>query len=431
MKHSGASAMGDLLLAQSDCVDDGVLACLVYIISPIHVISSLAALKTLYPNGNIRATFLVHWPGVNDVIVTELTSVVREMTSTFENIERIVMITSSDKNELLTTCSLQQISQAFEELLGSAHFDELYYAHDIEGGMQQLLCTLFPEAKRICYGDALGNVYEKKVHLSFLSNNGGGKTPTTVFTLRQILTRATALGCRILKWSLLKSSKILEFSEFRPDAATLILPVDQSGKFLEGLPLNICSRENVLNLVERCARACGPLRDYQFSLVNRYRGRKKYLLLTENSAEGNFIDFHRETEMYCAVIREQCEPGSVIFLKSHPGEILPRNEKISQRLADDFEVVTLKQKLKRYPIELWMDLITNSTVICMSYPVLSLKYLYGIDVIQPMDDAFIERWFPEWTWASYKNSASLYMEPLKQLEAWDGKSVLWSARMDN
>ena len=62
----------------------------------------------------------------------------------------------------------------------------------------------------------------------------------------------------------------------------------------------------------------------------------------------------------------------------------------------------------------------------MSYPVLSLKYLYDIDVIQPMDSEFIEKWFPKWTWASYKNSLSLYSEPLKRLSSWDGMSILWS-----
>lgn len=431
MKRFGAFVMAELLLAQSCCADEGILDCLIYIISPTHVISSLAALEALHPNGNVRITFLVHWPGVNDAVVTELAQVVREMTSPFGNIERIVTITSSDKNELLTKGSLPQIAQAFRDRFGLAHFEELYYAHDIEGGMQQLLCTLFPKAKRICYGDALGNVYEKKVHLSFLVSNREDKIFHAFTLLRRILTRSTALSRKILQGALLQRDEALEFAEFRPDAAALILPVDQSGKFLGGLPLHICSRECVLDLVERCGRACGSLSDYQSGLVNRCMGRKRYLLLTENSAEGNFIDFNRETEMYCDVIRERCERGSIIFLKSHPGETLPRNEQISKRLVNDFEVIALDEKFKRYPIELWLTLISNSAIICMSYPVLSLKYLYGVDVIQPMDDAFIERWFPERTWASYKNSVSLYMEPLRRLPEWDGDSVLWSGCMEN
>lgn len=134
--------------------------------------------------------------------------------------------------------------------------------------------------------------------------------------------------------------------------------------------------------------------------------------------------------MYCSIIREQCAPGSVIFLKSHPAEMLPRNERIGEKLAGEYKIVELDSKFKRYPIELWKDLVLNSTIICMSYPVLSLKYLYDIDVVQPMDHAFIEKWFPEWTWRSYKNSLSLYMEPLKNLATWDGKSVLWSGNIE-
>lgn len=416
-------------MADSSHTREGGKDCLVYLISPVHVISSIAALETIHPEG-VKATLLIHWPGVNESVVMELTQIVRELTAPFGNIQRIAMFTSEEKNGLLATLSLSQIARVLEDRLGQDFFDELYYAHDIEGGMQQLLCTVFPKAKRICYGDALGNVYEKKVHLSFLRRDNGEDSAVTCSLPRRMFSMIAAVGRRVLIATPQPKCKALEFADFKPDAAALILPVDQSGRFLEGIPLSICSRETVLCLVGLSAGSCASLIDYQDGLVNRYRGRKKYLLLTENSAEGNFIDFSRETEMYCAVIRERCEPGSVIFLKSHPGESLPRNEQLFSRLESSFEVVILDPKFKRYPIELWRDLIINVTIICMSYPVLSLKYLYGIDVIQPMDDAFVEQWFPEWTWASYKNAVSLYMKPLEKLDTWDGNSVLWSGSVN-
>ena len=420
--------MADFRLAPSASTGAAASACLVYLISPVHVISSLAALETLHQERNVRVTLLVHWPGVNDSIVTELLQIVRELTAPFGNIERVVALSSADKDGLLASLSLQVIAEELENRLGRGHFDELYYAHDIEGGMQQLLCTLFPEARRICYGDALGNVYEKKVHLSFLKRQKEPGIPAALAMLRRLLGRVSALGGKLLTGGLARRGRSLELAEFRAEAAALILPVDQSGHFLDGIPLTVCSRRLVFDLVGRCADACIDLNDYQAVLIERYRDRRTFLLLTENSAEGNFIDFQRETEMYCAVIRERCDPGTVIFLKSHPGETLPRNERISAILADDFEVVTLDPKFKRYPIELWRDLVSSSTVMCMSYPVLSLKYLYDIDVIQPMDDAFIERWYPEWTWASYKNAIRLYMEPLKRLPEWDGGSILWNPK---
>jgi hypothetical protein len=142
------------------------------------------------------------------------------------------------------------------------------------------------------------------------------------------------------------------------------------------------------------------------------------------------MDFDREVEMYCSIIMQYCKAGGVVFLKSHPGETLPRNERIKERLGSFIEVIELDKKFKRYPIEVWKDLVLKCSVICMSYPVLSLKYLYDIDVFQPMDHAFIEKWFPEWTWASYKNSLSLYMEPLRKLATWDGTGILWAGSIN-
>ena len=98
-------------------------------------------------------------------------------------------------------------------------------------------------------------------------------------------------------------------------------------------------------------------------------------------------------------------------------------------LGDLYQVVELKKRFKRYPIELWKELVQTCTVICMSYPALSLKYLYDVDVIQPMDDRFIEKWFPEWTWASYKNASSLYMKPLEMLPTWNGADALWTGNI--
>jgi hypothetical protein len=196
------------------------------------------------------------------------------------------------------------------------------------------------------------------------------------------------------------------------------------------MPLTVCSKQSVHDVLDLCSSNAVDLRRYLQELLPVHNDRKKYLLLTDNFSEGNFMDFDTEIQMYCSVIQTFCRDGGVIYLKSHPGETLPRNERIQTALGSAYEIVELEKRFKRYPIELWKELVRRSSVISMSYPVLSLKYLYDIDVIQPMDHAFIERWFPKWTWRSYKNSLSLYMEPLKKLPAWDGQSVLWAGNVN-
>jgi hypothetical protein len=48
-----------------------------------------------------------------------------------------------------------------------------------------------------------------------------------------------------------------------------------------------------------------------------------------------------------------------------------------------------------------------------------------------MNDVFIEKWFPEYMWNSYKNAMKIYMEPLKRLEFWNGKEILYSGEGNN
>jgi len=398
---------------------------LVYIMSPTHVISSIAAIKTLHPDDLPAVTFLAHWPGVGTEVVEQIGTLVSRISSGFPFVKNVITMSSDEKAALSPNGDLAGTILALKRRTGD-RYHEIYYAHDIEGGMFNLLCASFPKAKRICFGDGLGNVYQKHVHLGFLFPDAFASEATDekkTGPLRKTVERLGRLGL-FRKTNL--TLKDIEAKQFSPHIAVLILPIDQSGYFLRGVDLIVPEKALVLDIVRTCISAAEDLSQYIDNLLTTHHNRGKYVLLTDNIAEGNFIEFDTEIKMYCTMLKEHCRPESVIFLKSHPGETLPRNEAIKQQLSGPFQIEELDTRFKRYPIEMWEPLVINSEVICLSYPVLSLKYLYEVDVIQPMDDVFVEKWFPEWTWASYKNAATLYMEPLKRLAEWDGRSVLWS-----
>lgn len=403
---------------------------LLYAISPIHVTTSLSALLSLHGNDPLQATILVHWPGVDQEVVREIEEIVRVMSGEFNFVQRVVSISSAQKQAMLSARTRADSLRLLKERLGQSTFDEVYYAHDIEGGMQQFLCTAYAEARRVCFGDAMGFVFEKETLLSYYDDPAGA-TPGILPALRKAAANALKVLKKLLSGGEQRNGRgergaQLTFDEFAPHEAALVIPVDQSGNFLRGIPLTVCSKELVLNIVGRCAASCHELQTYINGLLDCYQGQEMFLLLTENNAEGNFIDFDREIEMYCAVVTAHCKAGGVVFLKSHPGETLPRNQRLRERLEGAFEVVELDKRYRRYPIEIWKDLVLAATIICMSSPMLTLKYLYGIDVIQPMDEIFIESWFKEWIWRHHKIGITLYMEPLQKLPAWDGTGVLWA-----
>jgi len=363
-----------------------------YLIGPSHLVAFLCAAQSLHPNQYLNITLIVNHPGISQEINDEQANICLELLSSFDYSVKIRAIPWGQISNLVSTNNLIKTSIEVKKILGDdIEFDEIYYGQDVTGLMYQILCTAYPNALKICFGDALGMVKERHVHLSLL-------------------------GITVEKTE----------ERFNPDKAALVLPIDESGNFLKNTSLIVCPKAIVQQILDKLILSSNNLQNYITKLIAEYKNYRKYLLLTENYSEANFIGFERETNMYCSIIKKYCEPDGVVFIKSHPGETLPRNDSIKRKLQHNFNVVELDKIFKRYPIEIWKDLVRNSTVLCDGFPSLSLKYLYGIDVLSGLDDNTIELWFPQRVWRALKNSRTLCREPLKRLENWNGMSVLYN-----
>ncbi len=407
---------------------------LAYLISPLHCIAAVAAARAIGGEGQVRITCAVHWPGADAARAGELGDIIGRMTADMPEVASVRIVTSDALTAIVGRADVDAAAAELRDLCGGAAFDAIFYSHDVVGEFYRALAAAYPQARRVCYGDGLGIVYEREHHLSFLTRKasgqpaeGGTRRAATLRRLaRRLFGRRTSEDGPAAQETPVGDDRGFGRAPAQPHAAALILPVDQSGRFLGDMPLTVVPREIARAVVDRAAASCTALRDHVEDLLAACGDRRRYLLLTENSAEGGFMTFVRDVEMYCATIRAACPAGSAVILKSHPGETLPRNEAIRERLGQDYTLVAFDPRFKRYPIELAPRLVGACTPICMSYPALSLKYLYDVDVIQPMDDAFIERWYPERVWDSYKNAITLYERPLARLPGWDGRSLLWS-----
>jgi hypothetical protein len=353
----------------------------------------MSAVRTLHTKGNLEIDIFVSWPSQDPAVCRELARIICQLTERCEETCRVRPVPQDVIDSLLMISQKGERIKAIQRLFGTSHYDEIFYPHDVVGHLYQLLCLAYPDARRICFGDAMGIVFQKKFRLGLL----GLKPPTDQSN-----------------------------NSCRPDIAALILPVDQSGGFLEKVPLIVCRKDTVLEVIDECIQATPELQRYLRRLSKISRGRTRFLLLTENNAEAQFIDFRREIKMYIDLVVSQVEPNGVVFLKGHPGETLPRNEHLCHSLRGKVEVVELDKRFKRYPVELFGDFLDGCKVICMSYPTLSLKYLYNIDVVNPADESFIKKWFNDWAWDSYINGIDLYKKPCKALASWNTTSALWS-----
>jgi hypothetical protein len=336
-------------------------------------------------------------PGADERTLGEILGIVRELSSGHPVVEKVDGYTDA-----------QFGAASIPELLGEK-YDEFYYAHDSTGTVCRRLAAAYPEARTVCIGDAFGMVYPANFVASYQSRTASNVAKEWIKALAAAL-RLRAPG----------------IAPVIPQVAALVLPVDTSGHGLRGLGLVCCRKQDFLDAIHGCHANAAGLRSHMQDLLDRGRGRKRYLLLTETYAEAGHVQPLREISMYCEFIRTHCEPGSMVFIKPHPLESPGKGDRIRNEIGPGHEIVDVDPRFARYPIEIWEDLVRGCTVICSAYPVLSLKYAYGIDVVQPMDDAMIERWIEPAHRGWSRDSLRLYMEPLARLGSWDGRSVLWS-----
>lgn len=285
----------------------------------------------------------------------------------------------------------------------------IFYPHDVVGGFLKTLRRSSPKAKLVCYGDALGQFYERDVHLGLI-----GLKPAY-------------LGARIKVAAKKMYGNFARTLIKTVDYAVLTIPVSQAPLPLR-TKLLVPPKEIILSVVERIVSGHTQFGAYCQSLVDHAaaQGFDLYLFLTENMAEGGFISFDDEMSLYCEAIERHARPGSTILIKPHPGEQLDRGKSFAERLGSRYKILTLDSTYHRYPVELFLPFLRRAQVIGMFYPALSLKYLYNMDVAQPMDNALIDRYFAPAFRESYKNAIELNMLPLSRLSSWNGVDMLYN-----
>jgi hypothetical protein len=219
-----------------------------------------------------------------------------------------------------------------QQLLGRDDFDEIYYSHDVIGVFYAMLAQSYPRARRSASGDGLGS------STSVASTSAAGHR-----------------GCRTLGHDF---PPPFGHGTPRPHEAVLALPVDQSGHFLDEVSLRTVPRAVVPRSGRadsaRIAKPCNATSTNCWRVVVLDR---KFMLMTENNAEGNFMSFERDVEMYWAVVRKYCPSGSVSISSRIRARRCRATDGIRRTLGSEFEVHELDDRFKRYPVEFMGGLV--------------------------------------------------------------------------
>ena len=283
---------------------------------------------------------------------------------------------------------------------GQTAFVAVYYAHDISADfIAQSAMQAYPNASRVCFGDALGVVYSN----NYFTNHTYPVNAAQAFsrpmrTIRNLLFR-------------LKRAYTLPSRKRRLDAdyAVLILPCDPGGDFLLGKELQSVDCEtlhyvldNLSNSAERrlIKQSCWDEGDANSSVV----------MLLGSYSESRLTSDTQECALYVEAARLHISPGSKIILKAHPVSLPEKIALIKQALSSHYDTVVITND--DIPIEAMSSLAKHYKILSFSYSSVSLLYLYGSDVVHAMNDDLINTFFPGETQHWIHESNALYLQQI-------------------
>lgn len=284
---------------------------------------------------------------------------------------------------------------------GQDAFDAVYYAHDISADfIAQSAMQAYPNASRVCFGDALGVVYSNDYFTDQTYPVGAVDAfSRPIQTIRNLLFR-------------LKRAWILPMRRLRLDAeyAMLVLPCDPGGDFLTGKDLHTVDYESLNNVLDGLSRSAER---YLTSLKCCGEGKvnSSVVMLLGSYSESRLTSVIKECALYVEAARENILPGSKIILKAHPASRPEKIALIKKELSDNYDVVVLAND--EIPIETIPSLVRNYKIISFSYSSVSLLYLHGTLVLHAMNDTLINMFFPGKNRLWMRESNGLYLQQIE------------------
>jgi len=385
--------------------------CLVYVYGPHNIIPAICAVRWFglaKCNGETEEVrILLHMPGFTDEIMLKLHDITINLTSAL-NLPDPLLITNMDvKTKIKPRFSrYKSESWRFKELLGGKSFDEIYYPHDLVGIVVELCISTYPDAKRIIFGDGMGQLYSKK-YLGFISQQSG------------YMNRICMVKEKIVNFLKGKSEPC------SPIFAVAILPMDWSGYFLKDTELLVVPHHYVREIISDCIHNIPDIESYTKILLETTH-EPRFLFLLTNISDANLISPESEIALNLEIIYNNIPKKSSIIIKRHP---LSRNslEKfLKSPLLNDYDVHIISPEYDRYPLEIWSDLILNCNIISISSSCITIPHIFKRTVIYPMNEKNIRKYFPENSWKSMEDAHIQYQSQLNNLATWDEKSVLWA-----
>lgn len=364
---------------------------------PHSAIGALTAVRHVRAGRGERLDEPVHVIAIEQSLLPQATETLRDLVSRFPEVQLWVPTPEEQHTHFRRSRPLRSRSRDIRKRLGGS-VRELYYSHDFHlSFIPQSLMWAWPDARRVCFGDALGIAYSLRHY------------------------RQTYLSRRRQLWDDVRTgaARVIGFLPRRLDAdiACLVLPRDPGGDFFLRKRLEVppvATVREVLALMSAGVR----------TRLERIPLSAEWLLLLSNFSGGLLARVEDELRLYEEILSRFVPAHSKVLVKPHPGTPMTLLEAMDRDLRVRWDLEILDPSLKYVPIETMTELVTKTTVLSTSFTTVSLPYLHGSKVIHALDDSLIDRWILPGRRKWVREGNDEYLGMAARLPSWDRRSAL-------
>jgi hypothetical protein len=283
---------------------------------------------------------------------------------------------------------------------GQDAFAVVYYAHDISADfIAQSAMQAYPNASRVCFGDALGVVYGNDYFTDQTFPVGVVEAfVRPIQTIRNLLYRIKR------NWSLPNRRHRLDAGH-----AVLILPCDPGSDFLLEKELQSVDYESLCHVLAGLSNSA-ERRLISQKCLDEADANSSVVMLLGAYSESRLTSDIQECALYVEAARLHIPHGSKIILKAHPVSQPEKIALIKKALSAHYKTVVAPND--EIPIETMPSLVKNYKIISFSYSSVSLLYLYGSNVLHAMNDTLIDMFFPNEKRLWMRESNALYLQQI-------------------
>jgi hypothetical protein len=297
-------------------------------------------------------------------------------------------------------------SKILKRLYVADFFQAIYFPHDVTSDFTpQFFMQAFPLAQRICYGDAFGNLINKRTFEKKIYQNKMAWRSFFSLLKRKFKT----VGCG---WLTLQ-------------AAVLMVPVGLSKNCFDSQPLFIVPQAHVLALLKKLQTPMQAFNKYIDDLCQGL-STSTYVLPLGHLAQAGMATLENEFLLYREILQMHLPENATLVLKAHPGGSFEE----TCRLADwakerGHPTFIFSKDFLHVPIEFAENLIKSCQVLSISYASISLPYLYGVSVKHVLDESLIDKYCFNSRKNLMQHYNAIYALAQKRLGDWTGNTALF------